>query len=351
MSASDFRMIRPVAVTDVILISSSVPETAVTAWDSGTSYAAGNTCGVAGANNSQVVYESLQAANLNNAPASSAAWWKELGTVYGTYSGGATYIVDDIVTVISADSHKLYESQQAGNIGHAVTDDAWWLEIGDTNRWAMFDGAVQSQTVQPDSISFVLSPGVLVNTLGALNVSGASMRVQQSVSGYDRTQSLVTHDVLSWYDWYYEDLVATGDVVFDDIPPYPASDLTVTVTALEDEPAALGACLLGKERTIGTTHWEIDAGANDYSTTTTDAFGRVRLVRRSNSKVQRFDVSIRPGFQSEVYRLLRQYMSTEMLFIGTSDYSMTFTYGYLGQWNVPISNKGKPASIEVKSLL
>lgn len=345
----DFRLIRPVTVTDSTLTSCTVPETTVTAYNAGTTYANGDTAGVAGTANSQVVYQSLQNANTGHTPASSPTWWQETGTVYGTYAGGTTYALDDIVTVIATDSHKLYQSLTAGNVGNAVTDTTKWLDLGNTNRWKQFDTAVNSQTTAPEQVSAVFTLGTLVNTVVLLNVSGTSATVSQSVSGYSSTKSLVTHDVLNWYDWYYEDLVIVGDVVFDDVPPYPASALTVTV-ANAGADASIGCCFIGKSRTIGSTAWEFTGGALSYSTTTTDTFGNTTMVTRANAKRLNFEIKIAAGFESEAYRLLRLYMDTEMVFIGSSDYSMSIAYGYLGQWEIPVSDSGKLAHVEVRGL-
>ncbi|MFC0132934.1 hypothetical protein, partial [Massilia eurypsychrophila] len=171
----------------------------------------------------------------------------------------------------------------------------------------------------------------------------------QSISGYTRTKSLVRHDVLNWYDFYVELPVRLGDVVFDDIPPFITSTLTISV----DNPggnAAIGGAYIGKSRTIGQTQWEFDGGILSYSGTSTDKFGNTSLLKRASAKRINFPVRIPDGFESEAFRLLSLYMDTEMVFIGWSDCAMTIIYGYLGQWSVPISKSGKNAQIEVKGL-
>lgn len=345
MSAADFRLIRPVAITDTKLTSSSVPEAVVTEYVAGTTYAAGDERGVT-TGTAQDVYQSLQAGNLGHAPASSATWWKFLGRVYAAYVPG-TYALDAIVTDLP--NHQLYQSLAASNTA-ALSDKTKWLPLGATNRWKMFDKAVNSQTSAPDSITIVMALGEVTNTLTLLNVASSEVVVSQSDSGYTSTKSLVRHDVLSWYDFYYEEPIRAGDVVFDDIPPYPLSTLTVTANNPGDN-AAIGCCIGGKSRTIGKTQWGLTGGVLSYSTTNTDTFGNITMVKRDSSKRMNFDVYIPQGFESEAYRLLKLYTDVEMVFIGSTDYSMTITYGYLGQWSVPVSNSGKTAPIEVRGLV
>ncbi|MBY0241477.1 MAG: hypothetical protein K2X55_19400 [Burkholderiaceae bacterium] len=347
-SESDFRIVRPLVMTDAVLTSSTVPETTVAEWDGGSTYAAGDIRGVAGAHNSQDVYESLQGSNVNHPPASSPTWWKKLGTVYGTYSGGTTYGLGDIVTVIGADSHLLYESQVGSNTGNGLGDTTKWLVIGNTNRWMMFDKTVQTQTVAPRRIVQTITPGQLVNTVTLLNVSGASATVSQSISGYSKTKRLLRHDVINWYDWYYEDLTQVTDVTFEDVPPYKNGVLTITVDN-NDADAAIGCLFIGKSRTIGTTLWDFDGGILSYSTSK-ETLGVIKMNKRANAKKLNFSVYIQPGYESEAYRLLTEVTDVEIVIIPTADYAMGLAYGFLGQWNVPVSNSGKAASIEFRAL-
>lgn len=348
MAASDFRMIRPIEITDAKLVSSSVPEALVAVYVAGTTYGLGDRAGIT-TGTAQIVYESIKAANTGNAPASSPTWWKVTGTVYAPYAGSTTYAVGDIVSSISANVHELYESQVASNTGNVLTDKTKWLPLGRTNRHKMFDKAVNSQTIAPERIVVTIAVGELANTLTLLNVESATVTVEQSVSGYTRTKSLVKHDVLNWYDFYYEEPVRAGDVVFDDIPPYITSNLTVTANN-PGANAAFGGFFIGKSRTIGSTQWEISGGTLSYNGTTTDKFGNTTMLKRTNAKRLNFEVRIPDGYESEAHRLLTLYTDVELVIIGSTDYSMTLAYGYLGQWDVPISIRGKNAQIEVRGL-
>jgi hypothetical protein len=231
-----------------------------------------------------------------------------------------------------------------------LTDKTKWLPLGATNRWKAFDKAVNSQTSAPGTLTFSVKLGMLVNTVMLLNIEGASVTVSQSESGYVRTKRLVRHDVLNWYDFYYEEPIRAGDAVFDDVPPYPASTLTFTV---ENGPAdaKMGACLIGKSRTIGKVTANISGGVLSYSTSTTDAFGNVTMVKRSNAKRLNFDVLIPAGFEDEAYRLFSASTDVEIGIIAGSRYAMGIGYGFLGQWDVPKSGNGRTAPIEFKGLV
>ena len=60
---------------------------------------------------------------------------------------GTTYALDAVVRGNTAETaHKLFLSVQAANVGHPVTDPLWWVEMGPSNRWAMFDGSNTTST-------------------------------------------------------------------------------------------------------------------------------------------------------------------------------------------------------------
>jgi hypothetical protein len=123
------KIIRPVTITDALLVSSSVAEDDYTAYNTGTTYGLGD-------------------------------------------------------HAISTSTHRIYESLQASNTNNPLpvspeTTTAWWRDIGATNRWKMFDGGVSMQTEDSDEITVVLTPG-RVDSIALLNISAQSYRVMMA---------------------------------------------------------------------------------------------------------------------------------------------------------------------------
>lgn len=348
---SDFKMIRALAVTDARLTSTTVPEAVAATYSAGTTYAVGDRVGLAPVYGSpQIVYQSLQAGNIGHTPASSPTWWKVLGNVYPPYNSGSSCGIGGIVSSISTDVHLLYESQVAGNTGNPLPDTTKWLPIGATNAHAMFDDTYGSQTTNADTIVVVITPGQIVNSMFLGNIDAASVTLAQSVSGWNSTVNLNSHPVLDLYSWFYEDLIRAHDYAFTSIPPYVAGVLTLTIDNTGDT-AGLGICSLGKSVTIGTTQWGMRGGVISYSGTTTDAFGNTTFVPRANAKKLNLNVKIADGFESEAERLLTLYLDTPMAFIGSSAYALAMVWGYIGSFDVPVSNSGETAPIEIRGLI
>lgn len=264
------------------------------------------------------------------------------------YSSTTTYTKDTVV--IDPVTHLTYQSLIDANKGQALATTTAWLPLGAANRWKMFDKAVNSQTVAQDSITAMVTPGELVNTLALINVAGASVTISQTESGYTRTRSLVTHDVLNWYDWFYQEPLWIGDTVFDDIPPYINSSLTITINSPGNQ-AAIGGWFLGKAKFLGTTQWELTAGILSYSGADTDTFGNTRLVKRDSAKKMNFEVAIPRGYEDEVYRFMRAADNVEMVAIATTKWALAMSYGYLGAWEVPLSITGKTMPVEWRGLV
>lgn len=353
-SESDFKIVRPVAITDAILTSTNVPETVAATYAGGTTYTTGNRTGLAPVyGDAQLIYESKTSGNIGNPlpvpPATSTTHWKYVGSVYPVYNSGSSCGIGGIVSSISTDVHSLYYSLVAANTGNPLTDITKWQPIGSTNARAMFDEVYGSQTEAPEAINTVVTAGVLTNTVFLGNLEATAVTITQSISGYAETRNLNSHPVLNWYDWYYEPLIRATDALFVNIPPYAASNLTIEITNLGGT-AKCGLCIIGQSVTLGKTQWELIGEIISYSGTTTDTFGNTTFLPRAKVKKLNLEVRIPAGFETEAHRLLTLYTDVPTVFIGSSLYGMTWDYGYLGNWSVPISITGRNAPIEIRGL-
>ncbi len=92
------------------------------------------------------------------------------------YNAATTYAVGDVV-IVAAD-HRTYQSLQAGNLANTpITSPTWWLDIGASNRWKMFDLLRNTQTEQASPLTVVLTPGLRVNSLALLGLVADSVTV------------------------------------------------------------------------------------------------------------------------------------------------------------------------------
>lgn len=344
---SDFKMLKPITITPAMLMATNVPEAVAQTWVSTTTYALDDLAGVAPIDGSpQGVYKSLQAANLNHA-LTDTAWWEQLGIVYPDYNAAVSYNTGDTVS----SNHKLYESLTTGNLGNAVADTLSWLDVGATNLWTMFDPTYGSQTTNADSITLTLQPNKLLNTVYLGNLDAASVTITQVDSGFSETILLSSHPVLDWYSWYYTTIFKKEDIAITGIPPYSLSALNITINN-QGGTAKLGIMLAGESVILGKTSWGVRGSLLSYSGTTTDTFGNTTFLKRANAKRLELDVYMLEGYEDVIFRLLTKYADMPMLFIGSSSYQLTMSYAYLGAWEIPINvGTSKPMSIELRGLI
>lgn len=286
------KIVRPVTILDAQMVSSSVPENDYTAWDSGTTYGLGDT----------VIY-------------------------------------------VAADTHWIVESLQAGNTAHTPTGasaDTWWLLVGNTNRWAMFDGMVQSQTSAADEIAVTLtSTAARVDSVALFNIDCAEARVTvtDATDGvvYDETVSMVSPSgITDWYAYFFEPITRITDYVFTELPPYLSSEIDVTLTDAGGT-AKCGACVIGLSREIGGTQYGAQTGIQDYSIKQQDDFGNYSILERAYNKRAVFQIMVENGLIDELQIILAGYRATPVVYVGTDLYASTMIYGYYKDFSVVIS--------------
>lgn len=301
-TANALKIVRPITVTDAMLVSSDVPETDHAAWNSGTSYALGDRVILT---STHKVYESLQASNTNNDPA---------------------------------------------------TSPTWWIEVSPTNRWKVFDTSNSTQTAQATSMTYTLAPGVAISSFAALNLTNATSLRVRLIDGtfgtvYDKTTDLsALPPAPEWWQWFFGVRTAPTLSVATDLPAYPDAQLVIDLEGGAN--LAVGVFLFGQVRQIGLG---IEAGARvgitDYSRKETNDFGDTVLVQRAFSKRASFDMTLERDTVDTATNYLTTLRAVPCLWIGSADYESTVIYGYYKNFEVAISYPTfSDCSLEIEGL-
>lgn len=266
-------------------------------------------------------------------------------TDHAAWSAGTTYALGDTVIYVIANTHWIVESLQAGNIGHTPTgldSDTWWLKTGNTNRWAMFDGVIQSQTSAADEIAVTLtSTTERIDSVALFNIdcATAQVTVTDATDGvvYDETVSMVSASgITDWYAYFFEPITRITDYVFTELPPYLGADIDVTLSDAGGT-VLCGACVIGLSREIGGTQCGAQIGIQDYSIKQQDAFGNYTILERAYNKRAVFQVIVENNLIDELQIILAGYRATAAVYIGSDDYASTMIYGYYKDFSVVIS--------------
>lgn len=255
---------------------------------------------------------------------------------------GAAYTVG--TRRIRSGTHRIYECVAA--VGSGVTtlpeaDAAHWLDVGPTNRWAMLDGVVNTQSQAASSITVIFTPGI-VDSLSLLELVGGSVTItQKDAPGgtvvYTQTMVLEGSVVLDWYQYYFESFQPLDTAVFQKMGPYANNEITATITGIGT--VKCGVISVGKAYEIGDTLASPTIGILDYSSKTTDRFGVTKLTKRAFSKRMDARLLMEARAFTQLYRLLASLRSTPTVWLGSDlpGLSPLVVYGFYQDFSIEIA--------------
>lgn len=293
MTTRSLQLIAPISITSSMLTSSNVPEPATgdapdpAAWNSGTTYAAGARVYLA---STHMIYESLQAANLNKDP---------------------------------------------------TTQTLWWTPVVATNRWRMFDNSNTSQTTISGGIDVTVTPGQIYNGLALLNVTG-STSVQATMTDpvdgvvFDQTQVMQAPPTGSdWYAYFFDPIINKDSAIFD-LPTYGSAALRIRVNTVSGV-TGCGVAVIGRKRAFGKgVSLGARVGIQDYSRKERNAFGDYQVTQRAFAKRADFQMWIDATEVDAVQDLLASVRATPCVWIGSSKYSSTTVYGFYKDFDITL---------------
>ncbi len=336
------KMLPPETITDATLISSDVPETAPAAYNSGTTYGLAATASIT-VGTVVTVYESLQAANTNHAPASSPLWWRAIATTYTVYNGATSYAA--LARVIDPTAHRVYESVQGTNSGHALTDPLWWTDAGPTGRWAPFDQSTGTYASRTGSMTVELATskisGLVVMETDAVSVNATMTVAGVEVYNKTRTTNVGGALITNWWRYFFEPIGKRSYVLFLDLPVYPTATLKITWTAKNATTTVkCGVCAVGRPINLGITEAGVETGIKDFSDKVVDKFGVTTFVRRSFSRIMKLRVLFPRGAAAALQDKLAQYRGIMCVWIGEETIGSTVIFGIYNSFKVNLEVEG-----------
>lgn len=258
------------------------------------------------------------------------------------YVSGTTYAKDAEVEI----NNSIYVSLQNANTNNKPdlpTSAVWWLRKSSNNKYSMFDEFIGSQTSKSTSLTVVLKPGNIINSLAILNVAGVNTLTVTGTDGegglviYDKTFDFDDTIINDWYMYFFEPYDLKNQFLIQDIPPYP--NIVLTFTFNSNTVVQIGNLVFGTSYTIGGTQYGASAGIRDYSEKTVNPYGITTFVKRAFSK--RTDVTLYVSKENTnfVEKLLTELRATPVVWIGTDDeaYTSLTVFGYYRDFNVEIS--------------
>ncbi|MAM40274.1 MAG: hypothetical protein CL949_17635 [Erythrobacter sp.] len=227
--------------------------------------------------------------------------------------------------------HRIFESAADNNQGNEpIAAAGLWIDIGATNRWAMFDQALGSATEAAEAITVTLVALDPINAVALLDVTAHSVRVQ--AEGYDRTLSPTA---------------TPGMVAFLDLPDVIEA-FTVTITG--PGAVSVGTLLFGQLVGLGITEASPTAGITDYSRKETDDFGEVTVVERAWAKRMNVRALIATDALDVVAGRIARVRAIPSLWIGDEGRESVTIYGFFKDFSIAVGQNVSTLSLSVEGL-
>lgn len=239
-----------------------------------------------------------------------------------------------------------------------LTNLSLWLDAGPTNRWAMFDQSVESQTVANDFIATAIKipDDALADSVVLQNIEGADfarITMIDPLEGvvYDKIIPLIADSgVIDPYMYTFEPIVYMDQTLVVDMPPYAGATISISLSNI-GEVIKCGLCVVGLSRTVGYTQAGLGLGILDYSTKEKDEFGNSTIEEGSYSRTMTATVWVEKSQRNAVLNLLNSFRATPLIYIGDTNDTTTVLYGYFRDYTDGIEEVSfSVLNIEIESL-
>jgi hypothetical protein len=284
---------------------------------------------------------------------------------YAEWAVGTTYAVGNRVIVIDNGAsppvgiHKIYESLEAGNVGNSPpTSPTKWVEVGPTNRWAVFDESGGTKSTGTSPVSWTIETGRIdsvavleIENANSVQIIGYSPSEGSPGIVYDETYTLDdTTVVVNWFEYFFSPIRKGTEVLVTDIPPYQDLELTVIVEGAGE--LSVGTILFGNSTEIGLTSLGAKSGIIDYSRKEVDQFGRATLVKRKFSKRMDVTLLVDNSIVDSVQYLLSDLRATPVLWVAAKGtYELLTIYGFYRDFSIDISYPNQSlCTLEIEGL-
>lgn len=209
----------------------------------------------------------------------------ELSDGEAAYSASATYAKG--ARASSTALNFVWESAVDGNTGHplptqADTSNDYWIKVGPTNRWRMFDVLRNTATSGASPMTVTITPGERIGAIALLGLVADTALVEVRSGGilrYSRTLDLNRRFVSNWRDHFFAKFRTAPSFALFDLPPYSDAVITVTLSRATGN-VSCGSLVVGNAVFIGNFKFGAQSGAWNFSKVDRDLYGNSILIRR-----------------------------------------------------------------------
>jgi len=199
------------------------------------------------------------------------------------WSAATTYAAGNLASVVTANSHLLYESLVGSNLNNPpATSPAYWILKSYTNRFRMFEWNQGDASTAESPISVVLRPGQRIDSicLEGMQASTVEIIVTNGIGGdvvYTYDADLLVRNVTSFFEFYFSPFLYKKTIVTFNIPPVP--DPVITINLYDPSgTVSVSRIACGLSTYLGNIKWNPVSDSDNYSEIVWDDFGKATLT-------------------------------------------------------------------------
>lgn len=197
----------------------------------------------------------------------------------------------------------------------------YWFDVGPTNKYAAFDGRVNTQLSAASPLTIVLTPGAF-NQFALLGIDADTIAwTVRDAHGGTVIASLPTTPLEGsmpgdYYEYFFDPFKPQTRYVASDLEPYSSSEITLTLTK-GTGPVKLGMFAIGDARPIGIPSRDAVVTPADYSLIETNAYGETTIRKRPFATGMTITTHLEIGEANVVLDTIQQVLGTPVLLIGS----------------------------------
>jgi hypothetical protein len=216
-----------------------------------------------------------------------------------------------------------------------------WFEVGSTNKFAMFDKSIESQTAAFDHIcAGIRTPHntfadtvVIKNISNATKVRVALVTLSEGIV-YDKTVDLIsTEGITDPYLYSFEPIVRDTDAVFYGLPPYADAYVSVTMVG-KGELVGCGLCVIGQSRDFGPTQAGMSLGMQDYSIKEKNEYGNTKIQERPYADTMTLTCFVDRVKMNSLLNFLKANRATPTVYVGDETLTSSVQYGFFRDFSM-----------------
>lgn len=210
------------------------------------------------------------------------------------WASGTTYTGDQIVykgnRVYAATGKAGNTNKDPAVLTNQVNPDGtdnFWIDIGPTNRSAMFDGLISTPTSAASPLRITLTPGTFNGfALFGIDADTYEVVVKDAPGGniiYSETVTALEGSMPSdYYEYFFDRFKPLTQFIRSGIEPYGSAEITLTLRKTTGN-VKLGMFAIGDFKPVGIPQRDATVSPGTFRYFKQDAYGNATIKKRPNA--------------------------------------------------------------------